>query len=221
MKRLLPLCCLLWAPATLALKSSKQPPVTIPPSIPETTIQVSKSRFERYIDKVFASADSNKDGKINFTEVYELVLKIYVQLNRQAPVPPPSRETVMKVYQKSDENKDEYLTREEFEVVVKEVSERAFVRVAIMKLMKVVGAPLLAEYLIRTLAEKEWPSELVTTLVPAQYQEKVWPIISSRSFWRSVLIILGVAFLGHFVLGIVDMTISMVAGDEKRDTVVY
>mmetsp|Transcript_41030 Transcript_41030/g.98920 ORF Transcript_41030/g.98920 Transcript_41030/m.98920 type:complete len:222 (+) Transcript_41030:28-693(+) len=220
MKRFLPLCCLLWAPAVLALQSLEGNPATIPPSSSKTTIiPVPKSRFERYIDKVFANADSNQDGMINFSEVYELVLKIYVQLNRQAPVPAPSRETVMQVYNNSDKNKDKYLTRDEFGVLVKVVSKRAFIRVTTMKLMKVVGAPLLAEYLIRTLAGKKWLSELAATLVPAQYQEKVLPVISSRGFCRAVLIVLFVVTLGNFVLGIVDMILTMMsAAEEKSDT---
>lgn len=182
---------------------------------------VSKSRFERYIDKVFANADSNKDGMINFSEVYELVLKIYVQLNRQAPVPPPTKETVMQIYKKSDKNDDKYLTRDEFEVLVKAVSETALVRVVVMKLLKIVGAPLLAEYLIRTLSGKEWLSNLATSLVPAQYQEKVLPVIASRPFWRAALIVFFVISLGHIVLGIVDTILAMssaIEEKEKRDT---
>ncbi|KAL3942171.1 MAG: hypothetical protein SGBAC_003596 [Bacillariaceae sp.] len=221
MKPFLPVFCLLWAPAILALPSPKQQQATISESSPNMMMVVSKSRFERYIDKVFANADSNKDGMINFSEVYELVLKIYVQLNRQAPVPPPTKETVMQIYKKSDKNDDKYLTRDEFEVLVKAVSETALVRVVVMKLLKIVGAPLLAEYLIRTLSGKEWLSNLATSLVPAQYQEKVLPVIASRPFWRAALIVFFVISLGHIVLGIVDTILAMssaIEEKEKRDT---
>ena len=177
---------------------TREPPTTavVARSDSGTTLFASKSQFERYIDKVFANADSNKDGKVNFSEVYELVLKIYVKLNRQAPVPPPSREMVMLFYEKSDKNNDKYLTRDEFEVLVKAVSKRAFVRVVSFKLVKILGAPLVAEYLVRTLSGKEWLSKLASTLVPVRFQKKVLPVITSRVFCRNVLLVL-LFCLGH------------------------
>lgn len=178
---------------------------------------ISKSSFERYIDKIFEDADHNQDGTINFSEVYELVLKFYVNLNRQAPVPPPSRETVMRVYKKSDKNRDKSLTRDEFEILVKTVSKRAFLRVGSFKVVKMLGAPLLAEYLIRTFAGKKWVSKVATTLIPERYREKVLPIISSKAFCRGALLVLLVSFLGNFTLGAVDMILAMKLEADEKD----
>lgn len=181
-------------------------------------IPTPKSRLERYIDKVFENADSNHDGNIEFVEVYELVLKIYVKLNRQAPVPAPSRETVLKVYQNSDKDRDNRLTRDEFKSLVKTISRNAFLRVASFKLVKMVGAPLLTEYLIRTFAGKQWLSDLAVALIPDRFHEKVLPVISSPAFCRTALLVLLVMFLGHLVLDIVDIFIAMTLnGDGNGD----
>eukprot|EP00980_Cylindrotheca_fusiformis_P001410 scaffold345_cov134-Cylindrotheca_fusiformis.AAC.21 len=195
-----------------AARTAKGPVLSLtqskPPSI-SGTIPTPKSRFDRYIEKVFANADTNQDGTVKFDEVYELVLKIYVKLNRQAPIPAPSREFVMKVYRKSDKNKDNSLTREEFKNLVKTISRNAFFRVASFKLVKLVGAPLLAEYLISTFSGKEWLPKLAAAIIPSRYHEKVLPIITSQSFCRAVLLVLLVMFLGHIVLDIVDIFIAM------------
>jgi hypothetical protein len=181
------------------------------------SIPVPKSRSERYIDKVFANADSNHDGSINFDEVYELVLKIYIQLNRQAPIPAPTRETVMQVYQKSDKNRDNSLTRDEFQTLVKTISQRAFYRVASFKLMKMVGAPLLTEYLIRTLSGKQWLLDLAGAIIPDRFHEKVMPVITSTAFCRAALLVLLLMFLGHIVLDIVDMFLAMMLLAEGKE----
>jgi hypothetical protein len=186
------------------------------------SIPVPKSRSERYIDKVFANADSNHDGSINFDEVYELVLKIYIQLNRQAPIPAPTRETVMQVYQKSDKNRDNSLNRDEFQTLVKTVSQSAFYRVASFQLVKMVGAPLLTEYLIRTLSGKQWLLDLAGAIIPDRFHEKVMPVITSTAFCRAALLVLLLMFLGHIVLDIVDMFLAMMllaVGKEEKPEV--
>jgi hypothetical protein len=204
-----------------AIKRPKPRSVSAKPSQEQSStlsIPVPKSRSERYIDNVFENADSNHDGSINFVEVYELVLKIYIQLNREAPIPAPTREDVMQVYQKSDKNRDNSLTRDEFQTLVKTISRDAFFRVAGFKLVKLIGAPLLTEYLIRTLSGKQWLLDLAEAIIPNRFHEKVMPVITSSAFCRAALLVLFVMFLGHIVLDIVDMFLAMMLlGEGKED----
>lgn len=41
------------------------------------------SRFEKFVDKLFDEADTNNDGTVELGEVYEMVLQMYIKLNRQ------------------------------------------------------------------------------------------------------------------------------------------
>ena len=47
-------------------------------------------------------------------ELYELVLKMYINLNRQAPVPPPTRETVKDLYHQADADGSNSIDQKEF-----------------------------------------------------------------------------------------------------------
>jgi hypothetical protein len=151
------------------------------------------------VNKIFDDADSNKDGTISFAECYELVLKLYININRQAPIPPPSRRIVHQLFIKEDISRDQRLQREEFGKLARCLGSRAATRLAAHKVVTLIGAPLLAAYVVRQLTGKEWLPEFAAWVVPDSLEEKVLPVITSKNFCRTVLIVILVSTLGNFI----------------------
>lgn len=167
-----------------------------------------KSKFSQYVDKLFDEADTNKDEHVYFAEVYELVLKLYVHINRQAPIPPPSKEQVIILYLEADKTQNNRLTRQEFNDLAHVIGQRAMSRLLANRILTLIGAPLLAEYLVRSLSGKEWVLKLAKTIIPTKYQDQILPTLSSKAFCRTILIILLVETLGDVVLSIVDWVLN-------------
>jgi hypothetical protein len=160
---------------------------------------ITQSRFDRMVNKIFDDADSNKDGSISFAECYELVLNLYININRQAPIPPPSRRTVHQLFIKEDISRDQRLQREEFKKLARVLGSRAATRLAAHKVVTLIGAPLLAAYVVRRLTGKEWLPAFAAWVVPDSLEEKVLPVITSKNFCRTVLIVIFVSTLGNFI----------------------
>jgi len=175
------------------------------------------SKFNQVINKIFDDADTNNDGTINMSEFYELVLKLYVQINRKAPLDPPTRETATKLFQHYDKDRSNAITKDEFTALATRLGQRAFIRIATFQIFKILVSPLLAEYLVRKLTGKEWLQGLALFIVPDPFEEKVIPIISSPTFGRTVLIILFMSTLGKAALAIVNMILDMSLRTDKRD----
>ena len=76
------------------------------------------------------------------------------------------------------------------------------------RVLTLICAPLLAEYLVRSLSGKEWILNLTKLVIPNKYQHQIIPTITSRTFCRTILIILLVETLGDVVLGIVDWALN-------------
>jgi hypothetical protein len=190
-------------------------------SVPPTTIVNKrspplKSKFDRFSAKIFDDADTNRDGSIDFAEVYELVLKLYIKINNQAPIPPPSRKKVLQLFLDADTSNDDRLSKEEFKRMSRIIGRRAMSRLVAHKLVTLAGAPILAEYLVRTLAGKEWLSRM-TDLLPKRFHERFLPVITSKAFCRTVLIVVLVATLGNIVMSIVNSVLDMSLPDEDED----
>jgi hypothetical protein len=166
---------------------------------------------------LFEDADVNLDGSISFGEAYELVLKMYVFLNREAPLPPPTRGKFFQLYSDADKTRNDRLNQEEFKGLAHTLARRALWRLVAHKLVTLVGAPVLAEYLVRTLAGKEWLPHLAYAIVPDRFKERVIPIITSTSFGRTVLVVLLVATLGNTVMNSVNSILDMSLPNEERD----
>lgn len=171
----------------------------------------------RLVDKIFDGADTNKDGTVNFYEVYELVLKFYISINQQAPIPPPSKKRVLQLFLNADTSHDNRLNREEFHGLANILARRAVTRVAAHKLLTLVGAPLLAEYLIRKFTGVSIMPKIAEALVPDRYEEKVMPVVTSPAFCRTLLIIVLVATLGNVVMNMVNKILDLRLGDEDKD----
>ncbi|EOD27870.1 hypothetical protein EMIHUDRAFT_434920 [Emiliania huxleyi CCMP1516] len=66
------------------------------------------------INDIFDAADTNKDGRVDIDESYVLILKLYIKVNRQAPVNPPSREVSEVLFRAADNDGSGRLNKEEF-----------------------------------------------------------------------------------------------------------
>jgi hypothetical protein len=206
-----------------ALKINGQTsPLDVPPtattasSLPEKTT-AKNSRLQKLAEKLFDENDENYDGQISFNEAYTLVLKLYVNLNRQAPIKPPTRQIVLQLFLDSDVSHDNSLNREEFAQLAGTVVRRALWKVTAHKLCKMVGAPLLTELFIRKLKGKDWLQNLAKAVVPARFHEKILPTLLSSSFWRPVLLITFVISLGNLVLSIVTWAEDKRLPDANED----
>jgi hypothetical protein len=147
---------------------------------------ITKSRIDRFVDKLFDSTDGNHDGTISFQEAYEGVLKFYIKLNRQAPIPPPTREKVLLFYKQANKGHNNKLDREEYGKLLEKTVQRAFARLAAHKTVTIVGAPLLAEWIVQKLAyQTNWLERVSSHIVPTRFQDKVIPVITSKTFHRA------------------------------------
>ena len=175
----------------------------------KTAFRPFQSRFDRVVQNIFDDADTNNDGSISFGECYELVLKLYIKINRQAPIPPPTRKTVLQLYQQNDTNRNKRLSRNEFTALAQVLVGRAATRLAAHKFVTLVCAPLLAELLVRQLTGRKWLPELAIWIVPDRYELKVLPIITSKAVMRTVIMIGLMRTLGNFIIGTVNWILDM------------
>ena len=168
--------------------------------------EAAKSRYirfvsrERLIDKIFDEADTNHDGSVDFDEVYELVLKILIAVNRKVPIPPPSRQHAMKLFINADRTHNNKLSREEFRGLANLMIRRLVLRVIAHKLVTVVGAPVLTELVLRASIGIDWLPKLATNLVPKPWEKRLLPVLLSSTFWRTVLLVIFVSTLGNLVI---------------------
>ena len=161
------------------------------------------NRYERYFEKVFERADVDHDGRMTLTETYEWVLRLYVQINRQAPINPPTMAQVQRVVDVMDTDHSRYISNAEFRALAEVFLRRAAARVVANKLVILFAAPILAEFLLRWFQEKDvfgWFSELVVPFVP----DNLLALLINPVVGRTILIAILVSTLGGFVMGQVN-----------------
>jgi len=169
-----------------------------------------RSQIDKFVDKLFQETDANNDGTISFDEAYVGCLLFYVQLNRQAPIPPPSREKALALFLQADNDKSNVLNREQYGMILRKIVRRAFLRLTTHKVVTWVGAPLLSEVIVRSLFSRiEGFEKVMRFVVPRRFQDFVIPVVTSRAFHRALWMVILVAMLGNVCLECVNFYLDL------------
>jgi hypothetical protein len=175
-------------------------------SLPLSNYSISNARIfrssvDRFVDKLFDETDTNEDGMVSFDEAYVGCLLLYVRLNRRAPIPPPSREKFLRLFlQATDRNKSNELN----------LLGRAVLRLTSHKIVTLIGAPLLTEMIVRSMASRKDDIEAtVRFIVPSNFHDAVIPTVTSKSFQRGFFMIILVMTLGNSCLAAVTLLLDM------------
>lgn len=166
--------------------------------------RIVSTRYDRFIQKIYDGADINKDGSISLAEAYELALKLYIKVNREAPIDPPTREQIFRVFSASDTNHNRRISRAEFTQLAELIGQRALVRITANKLIELVVAPVLATVVVHELSNWDWLPHLAARIVP----ERFLPTATSQQFYRTVLIVLLVSTLGKSTMKMVNVLLD-------------
>lgn len=187
---------------------------SLPPRSSISNARIYRSSIDRFVDKLFDETDSNNDGTVSFEEAYVGCLLLYVQLNRSAPIPPPNREKFRRIFSQAvgnnKSNKSNALEKEEYGNMLKQIVGRAVLRVSSHKIVTLVGAPLLAEMIVRSLASRKDGFEaLLRSIIPSQFQDATIPTLMSSTFHRGLWMIILVTTLGNICLGAVTFLLDL------------
>ena len=124
-------------------------------------------KINKYIDQCFESSDLNKNGALSFDETYDLLLEIYVKINRNAPLDPPPRAKILTLFNEADTDNSGQIQRSEFKELALLLVSRASTRLASYKILTVVGAPYLALQTVHFMSETSWLHDIAADpLVP-------------------------------------------------------
>lgn len=176
------------------------------------SLQKTSSRWDKYLERIFNEADENHDGSISFEEVYERVLLFYIELNRKAPIAPPSKQRVKQFYDSADWSHNKRLDSDEFQALASTLAARGYTRLLAYRIVTIVVAPIVANYVVNLCSSlpqfarvRTQFSEFVYKYVP----DKFVPTISSMEFWKTAVTVLAVMQLGNLVLYIVNRCLDM------------
>lgn len=202
-------CCSLspWASAWPKVSAPPPPTVGSPPACgggkqPKKRTS-SSSRWDRYLSRLYREADLNRDGSISFDECYERVLLFYVKLNRQAPIPPPSRAKILRLYAEADYDQSQSLDEEQFKELASTLASRGATRVLAHKLVTMVLGPWLATATVEYLATTESLGsvrQLLRGTAEGNLPGRLARLVETKSFWNTVVLILTVKNLGNLVM---------------------
>jgi hypothetical protein len=143
---------------------------------------------------------------ISFDEAYVGCLLLYIRLNRRAPIPPPSREKFRRIFiqainRDTSKEANPLLDKEEYGNILKKIVERAIWRLSSHKIATVMGAPLLTEIIVRTVAaRKEKVEATLRFIVPCKFHDAIIPTVISTVFLRAFCMIILVMTLGNICL---------------------
>lgn len=121
-------------------------------------------------------------------------------MNRQAPVPVPSRARVMELFRRADTSKTGRLDIGEFRRLVRTLYARVSTRILALKVVKMFFAPACAVALTGYLKGQDWLT------VPKQHLPTfLEPLLSNEAVWSSVLTLLFVIGLSDLALKTIDL----------------
>ena len=171
----------------------------------------SGGRFGRYLNRLFDEADASGDGYVSFSEAYELVLRMYVQINQKAPIDPPPRNVMMRLFESADLDRNGKLSREEFRRLAMVLASRATVRVVANRVVTIVGAPMLAMMVVRKLSGLDWMRDLLMSALSAVGLNKtgiIATMLTKPEFWRTGLTVVFMMSLGNTVISLVNAALD-------------
>ena len=195
---------------TIATHSAPVPRLRNPPQCSAASLIFRRKRYLRKIaDRVFDDTDVQGAGVLDPTEVYAMVLKVYVSLNRWAIVEPPSRQMIDEAFSVADINRDGQLDRREFTRLASALSKNSLQRVLAVFAINWILGPILATLLCARLSRVAWVTEAATWLanclpLSAQLRASVCTI----AFARTCAILLFVQSLGNAVVCTIDVWID-------------
>ena len=165
--------------------------------------------WDRQLTEVFYEADFNRDGCVTFDECYERLLRFYIKLNQQAPIPPPDRHTVLQMYKNADLNHNQRLNLSEFKQLAQALIGRAYTRLLVHKLVTVLIGPYLATTLVHIVATEPVLEPLrkeASVLISEQLRlpSSLASALQSTHFWKTIFLIFTVSQLGNIVLNFVN-----------------
>lgn len=156
------------------------------------------NKIDDFIEDTFDKADTNGNGRISASETYDLVLQIYLKINRQAPINPPSREKAALIFDNADKDQNGDIDRAEFKRLMAILLSRASTRLVAHKFFTLVGAPFLAWELTGFLSDKVGLLNWVATKLIAEQQ--YLETVTNEGFWQTVFTVLFVSTLGDTIL---------------------
>jgi hypothetical protein len=165
--------------------------------------------WDRQLTQVYHDADLNRDGSITFDECYERLLRFYIKLNQQAPIPPPDRADVLQLYKRADWNHNRRLNLEEFKQLAIVLIERAYLRLLVHKFVTILIGPFLATTLVYEVSTRA-AFQPFRTAVATFLNEQVFipnalaTTLQSAHFWKTVVLIFTVSHLGNMVLHVAN-----------------
>lgn len=154
------------------------------------------SLISKLTDLFFDKLDEDKDGALSFDEFYEIMLLISVKVNRQAPVPPPTKAIARVLFEKADADNSGKLTKDEIKTVAVLAMPRTAIRVGSHKIISFLGAPMLAMKTVESLKGNDWVLDLGKKWVP----EKFHDMVLTEDFWKLALTVSFVSVLGNLVI---------------------
>jgi len=189
--------------APMIMSSSAPQPSRI--SFPEP--KFIKRHLQGIANRAFDRVDRDGDNKIEFDEAYEMMLRVYIEINRNAFVDAPSRSSFMVVFRNANVSKTNYLTRDEFSAICTTSLGRAFTRIAAFKAVQVIGAPLLASKIVNSLEGRNL-ARLSRGMPYSVHLKK-------KELWKTVLTVLFVDRVGNVAVNLVNSQITKM--DNARD----
>ena len=187
---------------------------TLSPKSSISNARIYRSSIDRFVDKLFHETDTNEDGMVSFDEAYVGCLLLYVRLNRRAPIPPPSREKFRRIFLqaagKNRSNELNLLDKGEYGNILKRIVARAILRLTSHKIVTLLGAPLLAELIVRSLSSrKEGFEGALRFILPSKFHDAIIPNVTSTAFQRGFWMIILVLTLGNVCLASVTFLLDL------------
>lgn len=168
--------------------------------------EIKKRGIQKFRDKFFDGDEIavNEDGRISFNETYELILKMYINLNRQAPIKSPTREKLLSLFPTNNDGSESSISEDEFIKLAMMLYGTAFKRLAVHKTITLLGAPVLADFGIRKIRGLSWLQSLISKIMPTQFHK----FVKSEAFWRTMIVVSLVSTLGNFATSSVDWILN-------------